>query len=282
MFETELSQAVESYCRLFLDVPEAELERKWVWKDHDREGIRFSFFVTLQELRQFAVKLASERTPLTPVQRILGQYHAAYLDLQAAVLGLSADDADKTPAEGEWPVHRVYAHILGADIGFSATVRYALEKHRAGSWTPEPMSGVDEPRIVGMGEAGYNTLMSGSLDEMLSFHRELHPKLVAEFASISETELDLPSTFWETTRFPIRHRLHRFEAHIIQHTVQIDKTLVAIGRAPSETQRLGRKIYAALAEAESAMIGVESVSPEIDSLAKVIADRTAEISTLLK
>lgn len=282
MFNSKLFQSVENYCRLFLDVPEAELERKWVWKDHDREGIRFSFFVTLQELRQFAVKLASERTPLTPVQRILGQYHAAYLDLQAAVLGLSAEDADKTPAQGEWPVRRVYAHILGADIGFSATVRYALEKHRAGSWTLAPMSEADELRIVGMSEADYNTLMSGSLDEMLSFHRELHPKLVAEFASITAAELDLPSTFWEATRFPIRHRLHRFEAHIVQHTVQIDKTLVAIGRASSETQQLGRKIYTALAEAESALIGMESISPEIDSLAKVIADRTSEISILLK
>jgi hypothetical protein len=282
MFNPELSLAVENYCRLFLDVPEAELERKWVWKDHDGEGLRFSFFVTLQELRQLAVILASERTPPTPAQRILGQYHAAYLDLQAAVLGLSVEEADQAPAEKEWPVRRVYAHLLGAELAFSATIRYALEGHRAGDWKPEPMSEADEARIVGMSEVDYTALMGSPLDKMLAFHREFHPKLVAEFASITDAELDLPSTFWEETRFPIRHRLHRFEAHFAQHTVQIDKTLVAIGRAPTETQRLARKIYAALAEAESAMIGAAEIAWESTALAKEISARTAEISATLK
>ncbi len=283
MFNPKLSQSVEHYCRLFLHVPESGLERQWAWKDHNKEGIRFSFFVTLQELHQLAVELACEQTPPTPAQRILGQYHAAYLDLQAAILGLSAGDVDKAPTDGEWPVRQVYAHILGGEIGFSAAVRYALERHRAGDWTSEPMSDEDEIRLIAMSEAEYRSLLGGSLAEMQSFHQDFHPKLVSEFASISDTELDLPSTFWETTRFPIRHRLHRFEAHIAQHTVQIDKTLASIGCEPSETKRLSRKIYAALADAESAMIGVDDeVLPASDALSMVIADRTAEISALVK
>jgi len=281
MFNLELSQSVENFCRLFLDVPTAELERKWVWKDHDREGIRFSFFVTLQELRQLAAKLAAERTPPTPAQRILGQYHAAYLDLQAALLGLSTDQADRAPAEGEWSVRRTYAHILGGEIAFSAAVRYALEGHRAGTWQPEPMSDADEVRLAGLSEVDYAALMGSPLSRILAFHRELHPRLISEFASITTAELDLPSTFWEQTRFPIRHRLHRFEAHLVQHTIQIDQTLAALGRAPSETQRLNRKIYAALAEAEAAMLGLETVSPDSAALAEAITARTAEIKPIL-
>lgn len=281
MFNPELSLAVENYCRLFLNVPESELERPWVWKDHDEEGIRFSFFVTLQELRALAVKLASERTPPTPAQRILGQYHAAYLDLQAALLGLPPEEADKAPAQDEWSVRRAYAHLLGADLGFSGVIRNALAGHRAGTWKPDPMSDETEMRVMGMSEAEYHALTRGPLETMLAFHREFHPRLIAEFASITAAELDLPSAFWEETRFPIRHRLHRYEAHLVQHTIQIDKTRVAIGLAPNEPLCLIRKIYAALAEAESALIGMDQVSDASAELARSLNERTAEIKKIL-
>src|SRR5258707_14937991 len=86
-----------------------------------------------------------------------------------------------------------------------------------------------------------------------------HPEILSDFRGTRDNELELPSTYWEETRFPIQHRLHRYEAHFVQHTIQIDKTLVATGQAPSESKRLIRKIYAALAEAEGMMIGVEKM-----------------------
>ena len=282
MFNTQLTQAVENFASLMLPLSEKDLEREWTWKDHDEEGIRFAFFVTLQELRQLAVTLSTLRTKLTPAQHILRQYHAAYMDLQAAILGLSAEDEDRAPADGEWSVRRVYAHILGTDIGFTAVVRYALEKHRAGTWTPERMSDEDENRLAGMSEEQYRALSRGPLEEMLAYHREFHPAIIEEFSKITDTELDLPSTFWEETRFPIRHRLHRYEAHFAQHTVQIDKTLVAIGQAPSESKRLIRKIHAALAEAEGMMIGMEKTDDTaILATASSISERTKDISALL-
>ena len=284
MFNLKLLRAVEEFTALMLPLSEKDLEREWRWKDHDEEGIRFAFFVTLQELRQLAVTLSTLplRSKPTPVQHILRQYHAAYMDLQAALLGLSPEDAERAPAEGEWPVRRVYAHILGAEINFTITVRYALEKHRAGTWMPERMSDEDENRLAGMSEEQYRALSRGPLEEMLAYHREFHPAILEEFSKITDTELDLPSTFWEETRFPIRHRLHRYEAHFAQHTVQIDKTLAAIGQAPSESKRLVRKIQAALAEAEGLLIGVEKTDDTaILATASSISERTREISDLL-
>ena len=284
MFNLKLLRAVEEFTTLMLPLSEKDLEREWRWKDHDEEGIRFAFFVTLQELRQLAVTLSTLplRSKPTPVQHILRQYHAAYMDLQAALLGLSPEDAERAPADGEWPVRRVYAHILGAEINFTITVRYALEKHRAGTWTPERMSDEDENRLAGMSEEQYRALSRGPLEEMLAYHREFHPAILEEFSKITDTELELPSTFWEETRFPIRHRLHRYEAHFAQHTVQIDKTLAAIGQAPSESKRLVRKIQAALAEAEGLLIGVEKTDDTaILATASSISERTKEVSDLL-
>jgi len=282
MFNSQLTRVVENFAFLTLPLSEKDLEREWTWKDHDEEGIRFAFFVTLQELRQLAVTLSTLRTKPTPTHHILSQYHTAYMDLQAALLGVSTEDAERAPAEGEWSVHSAYKHILNTEIGFTATIRYALEGHRAGTWKPEQMSEEDEPRVSKMTEDEYQELMKSSYEKMRVFHSKLHPEIVEEFSTITDIELDRPSTFWEETRFPIRHRLHRYEAHFAQHTVQIDKTLVAIGQAPSESKRLLRKIYAALAEAEELMIGAEKMDDTaINETASSITERTKEIESVL-
>src|SRR5512133_3023717 len=137
MFNHELTQAVQDFAALMLPFSEKDLDRAWKWKDHDEEGIRFAFFVTLQELRQLAVTLSALRSQPTQAHHILSQYHAAYMDLQAAVLGLSNENAERAPTEGEWSVKRTYSHILGTDFGFSAVVRYALDGHRSHKWTPD-------------------------------------------------------------------------------------------------------------------------------------------------
>jgi hypothetical protein len=282
MFNTTLSDAVQEFAALALPLSEKDLEREWEWKDHDEEGIRFAFFVTLQELRQLAVRLAALRARPTEAQHILSQYHAAYMDLQAAVLGLSNEDAERAPFEGEWSVKQTYAHILGTDLGFSAVIRYALEGHRANNWKPDRIPDEDYPRLYGLTENEYDALMGGPFDQMLAFHRDLHLRILNEFQTINEEEVELPSTFWEETRFPIRHRLHRYEAHFTQHTVQIDKTLIAIGLAPTESKRLTRKIFAALAEAEGQMIGEQKIDDAaILDVASSITERVKEIQNLL-
>ena len=281
MFSLELPGAIEDFAAVMLPLSTKDLERQWVWKDHAEEGVRFAFFVTIQELRALAVTLASLRTPLTPAHRILGQYHAQYRDLQAAIFGLAEADSERAPAENEWSIRKIYGHILGAEIGFSAVVRNALEQHRSGTWTPQPMSDEDEMRITGMSEQGYRRLVQGPLRGMLVFHREFHPKVIEEFSTITAAELDLPSTFWEETRFPIRHRLHRFEAHIVQHTVQIDKALAAIDLAPSETKRLIRYLFAALAEVESSLIGENAATTGYTELCRTTRARTDEIREIL-
>jgi len=281
-FNTKLTQAVEKFASIMLPLSEDALGREWAWKDHDDDGLRFAFFVTLQELRQLAVALSTLRPKPTPAQHILGQYHASYLDLQAAIIGLSIEDTDKVFAEGEWSVRRVYAHMLGADIGFTVVIRYALEGHRNDNWKPEQMSEEDETRLDGLGEEEYTSLLKGPLDGMLSYHRTFHPEIIEEFSQISDAELELPSTFWEETRFPIRHRLHRYEAHYAQHIIQIDKTLSAIGQPPNESKRLIRKVYAALAEAEGMMIGATKMDDTaILATASSISERTREIKNLL-
>ena len=105
---------------------------------------------------------------------------------------------------------------------------------------------------------------------------EIHRRVLSELAKLSDETLDRDATFWDGDK-PIRFRMHRFEAHMIQHTVQVDKTLEWIGRAPTEARRLVRILYRDLAAVE--MLSSDGFGQrERDEVAKTIGERAAEIS----
>jgi hypothetical protein len=99
--------------------------------------------------------------------------------------------------------------------------------------------------------------------------------VLRELGGLSDATLERNAMFWDGEK-PIRFRLHRFEAHMIQHTVQVDKTLVWIDRAPTEARRLVRVLYRDLAAVE--MLSSDSFGQrERDEVARTIGDRAEEI-----
>jgi uncharacterized damage-inducible protein DinB len=287
LFKTSLARAVEQFADVMQDVPDAELDRDWAWGAYDSEGVRFACFRTYEELRELAVKTAVERSALrlatSTAQRILAQYHLAYRDLQAALLGVGTDAVDQAPAEGEWSLRQVVAHILRAELGFFVVVKYALERHRAGDGRPAGIPDEAWDAIIGDDEAAVRAMLDGPMSGIRAYHEALHERVLGDFAKISEEELVFPSIYWEGYAMSLRFRLHRFDSHMRQHTVQVDKTLEGIGRAPTEARRLLRLIYGALAEAEGATIGAWEVGAEQRrGVTELIAALTAEIAGTLK
>jgi hypothetical protein len=65
--------------------------------------------------------------------------------------------------------------------------------------------------------------------------------------------------FYPTLTTPDSPPWHRNEAHFTLHTIQIDKTLVAIGQAIRESKRLLRKVFAALTEVDGQKIGAAKI-----------------------
>lgn len=286
MFETSLARAVQHFASVTLPVPDSELDTEWAWGAYDEEGVRFAFFRTYEELSELAAKTVAERTVkgLGPsaAHWILARYHAAYRDLQAVLLGLGPNEAEQAPAEGEWPLRRVVAHIVGADLGFYGVVRYALDRYRTGDGRPAVIPDEAWDTLLGQDESSIVAILDGPLPGIQSYHQVLHERVLGEFAGISEEELAAPSTYWEGQEMSLRFRLHRFDSHLRQHIVQIEKTRTGIGRPPSEAERLLRLIYSALAGVEGATIGAWEVGIGWkDEAAGAIAARADEIAELL-
>jgi len=269
-----VTQAVEALVRATVDLPDAEMDRTWVWREYDEEGLRFALLMAQHELRDLAVRLAAMRpTPPSQAQRILGQYHHAYRDLTGALAGVRDEDLDLVPREGEWALREVIAHVLGAEYGFLGTVQYARDPDRpadeeeAGdrwpTWRKE--HGYAAPGSLPGGIAGVRNAMF-----------EIHRRVLRELGALRDDELEKLAGFWDGLK-PIRFRMHRFEAHMIQHTIQVDKTLEWIGRSPTEARRLVRVLYRDLAAVET--LSSEGFGQrERDEVAKTIDERAAEIT----
>ena len=247
-----VAQAVEALIRATVSLSDEDMGRPWAWGKYDEEGLRFALLMTHHELRDLAVRLdALREKPPTQAARILAQYHQAYRDMTAVLATVRDADLDRVPAEGEWPVREVCTHMLGAEYGFLGVCRFGLDRRRAGNDaepTDDEWNAFSKPR----GEerkAALAALDGGSIDDLRDAFAVIHLRVLRELGDIADAEVEAPSWFWDG-EMPLRFRLHRFEEHLRQHTIQLDKTLVGIDRAPTEAHRLVRNVYNALADVE--------------------------------
>lgn len=250
------TQTVERLVRAAVHLTDTDLDRPWAWKEYDEEGIRFALLMAHHELRDLAVTIEAERArsdaPITAAQRLLGLYHDAYRDLTGALAGITTDELDTVPAEAEWPVRRVLEHMLGAESGFRTSMVLALRIKRAGqqrSATDAEIDALNVPENV----SGDKRAVQGGLFRS-------HTRVLRELGDVRDDELDTPSQFWEETKYPVRFRLHRLEEHLRQHTVQVDKTLAAIGHPPTEAERLVRLLHQAIGRVEAAQLGAGEIT----------------------
>jgi len=269
-----------TFAAVTVSIPDSDLDRAWAWGDYDSEGIRFAHFRTYEDIRTLAVRLATERASqgpaLTTAQRILGLYHQAYRDLQAVCLGLDTALIDQAPAPEEWSIREALSHIVQTDTSFFVVARYGLLQHRQ-QQEPELAPEAYWEATLGKEDA-LNRILDGPPDTLRSYYDSLHSRILSELLAIRDDELPALSYFWESTPFDMRFRLHRFDSHLRQHTIQIEKTRVQIGHPPSEAQRLLRLIYTALAEVENATIDSSLAQQE---LAATIIGRAEELARIL-
>ena len=277
---TGLYETIVTFAQRACNLADAELERAWVWKDYE-EGIRFAFFRTYEELRELAARLHAQRSasqnPMTAAQHILAQYHAAFRDLQAVLLGVGDELAQQPPQPEEWPLRIVLLHMVEAETNFLFLNRYAIERERAQDSRPAALTEEDWNTFWAV--EPFNKLSNdSSFSDLLDYHRQVHQRILETFETVSDAELGILATFWESTPMPIEFRLHRFDSHLRQHTIQAEKTLAGLGVQPNEARRLLRLIYAALAEVESVQIGaIEFGAESIQALAAQISQRVEEI-----
>lgn len=238
---------IENFAGLLLAQPDSVLGKKWGWGSYESEGVRFGILRIIEMLVEYNARVRGGK-PDVETARYLADYREAYWDLQSVLTGLSDMDAGRAPVQGEWDVRTTLAHILGGELGFQGVMQFALEHHRAGTWSEiSKITEDDWDRLLDLTEEQYEVLMAGTLSMLRQEHRRRHEEILGVFDTLTTNELDLPSKYWEAETYPLRFRLGRFASHLRQHTVQIEKTLTALDIRTSENRMLVRHLYRAFA-----------------------------------
>ena len=153
--------------------------------------------------------------------------------------------------------------------------RFGLDRRRAGKTEEPPEAEFDAYKVpfVADRKVAVDGLSNATIEQVRDAFAMIHIRILRELGDITDDEVEALVWFWDGA-MPLRFRLHRFEEHLRQHTIQLDKTLAGIGRPPTEAHRLVRNVYNALADVETEPATDDALRA---ACAKMIEDRAAAL-----
>ncbi|MEZ4520329.1 MAG: DinB family protein [Thermomicrobiales bacterium] len=250
----EISRAVVDFAGRLARVGNETLTARW--PEPGREGHRWhGYLETARDvalhlnlmLNRLTCELLAGRSLDRPAL-ICAVHHRAYRDLTGALVAVDDEEFDRPPDEREWPIRTVISHITDAELGFSLLIDWAVERSRMGDDRPIEMArSLMEPHYERLQDAG-------DMDAMMSQYESLHRGVISNLLDLAPADLDAMNVWWEGYEIPVWFRMHRFEAHLREHVIQIDKALGMLGRSPTEAERLARLLHQSLADLEVALL----------------------------
>jgi DinB superfamily len=222
--------------RGFAALDDEALGRPWSWRDKPMD-VRFALYRTLEDAQEAHARVSAGQHPES--RRILAMAQRAFGDLRGLLIGLPADLLDRAPSAGEWPLRETLRHMLLIERRYAAQTRYAVERKDS-----EPVR-IPDDRQPTATEAD----VGGDIAAILARIGEARAETSRWLADAQGAAMTRP-TIWAGHDVDVRFRLHRFAAHIVEHTIQCEKTLSALEWRATEGRRIARHVAAAIGELE--------------------------------
>jgi len=237
-----------------LGIDEAELNRRWWWRE-DRAGeteVRYAFYRALEALERAAGTAADEvaAAGARPAgAAAFASATAARWDLHGLLAPLVDADLDADPGGGEWTIRQTLAHIVHVQRAYPAFASWWLSREQTAELPSSIPDGVDE---------GFPTEEADGVGTLAEIRQRLDDAMdgaAERMASLDESQLATPAR-WSGYAVDVGFRLGRMSSHLQEHTVQVDKTLVMLGRTPPEADRLVRLVFRAYGRLEGVVYGL--------------------------
>ena len=279
MTHSHLTHSIEQLAAAMAHLTDAELAGGgYAWGDYS--GVRMALLGTAQDLDALSATLLVQRVaagnPPSHAQLLLSHHREAYRALLALLVGIEPAELTRAPAHGEWPVTEALRHIDEAERGFFISILAGLDAQTQGAAAAMPPH---DQRAALLAEADPAATEDAGAEEQLAAYARLHFLVETKLTGLSDAQLEARSPFWEPEQPSVAFRIGRFTAHLREHTVQVEKTLLALGHIPGEAALHIRTLYSALAGVEGALMGAPE--PEASATATPTgADWVAECAAL--
>ena len=226
------------------------LSQAWTWRGGKMEA-RYALYRALEEA-QAAVIGAAAGTP-SESRRILALAQRAFGDLRGLLIGLPDKLLDKAPRPGEWPLRDVLRHVVWIERRYALQTEYAIQRADA-----DPMR-IADTRLPALDQID----VSGDVATVLARLADARAETTRRLGEVAPTAMTRP-TVWVHYDVDVRFRLHRFAAHIQEHTIQCEKTLAALSWRETEGRRVVRRIWSHVGELEG--LGVRDALANLETL----------------
>jgi len=168
------------------------------------------------------------------------------------LVGLPAALLDRAPRAGEWSIREIVVHVVAVEQRYALQTKYAVDRTDA-----EPIRIADSklPSLT-------PTNTGGEIESLLARLGQARAETDRWLGDVPPAGMPRP-TLWAGYEIDVRFRLHRFAAHIVEHTVQCEKTLFALGWQPTEGRQITRRLAAVVGEIEG--LGAVKDAREIEA-----------------
>jgi hypothetical protein len=215
---------------------EDRLSQPWTWRGGKMEA-RYALYRALEEAQE-AVVGATAGLP-SESRRILALAQRTFGDLRGLLIGLPDELLDKAPRPGEWPVRDVLRHVLWIERRYALQTEYAIQRGDA-----DPVR-IADTRLPALDQID----VSGDVAMVLARIAEARADTTRRLGEVEPAAMTRP-TVWVHYDVDVRFRLHRFAAHVQEHTIQCEKTLAALSWRETEGRRIVRRIWSHVGELE--------------------------------
>lgn len=227
-------------------VGDAALEAPWIWPDHGELDLRSGFFRVIEDLDATMAEIDAGGAERPLDQAIVAPATAARWELIGLIAPLTEADLDTDPGGGEWTIRQTLAHIISSQYSYAVYNDWWRKQgiRTSDERLPFAPDGLDDPSWDEAVSA------NGSPEQIRS---RLHLALegaAERMADLTSDELTLGAR-WSGLPVTVGFRQGRWASHMTEHTVQVDKTLVWLGRQPSEVERLVRLVATAWGRLEA-------------------------------
>ena len=239
-------------------LPDARMAEPWTWPGHAGGPLEVrDVHWRCVEAEQAA--LVEAPAPATEAEAILAGAQAAWGDFRGLLAGLPDAVLDADAGDGGWTLRQVVAHTLLTERRYRLQTAYAAQRTDA-----DPLR-IASPEALEHGEdvGGVVALLDRMDLERAQSDEELR--------RLDATALLRP-TQWVNYDVDVHFRLHRFAAHIAEHTIHAEKVLRALGQPPAEARQIVRRL--------SMLRGAHERRTPPDVLARLDADHAALVASI--